>query len=329
MKVDKYKAEQLLAFYETMFKMRRFEEETFEFYKKGMMAGLAHLYLGEEAVATGVCAALKDEDYIASTHRGHGHLVARGADINRMMAEILGKETGYSHGKGGSMHIMAMDKGILGANGIVGGGIPIATGAAYSAKYRETDQVAISFMGDSATNEGTFHESINMAAAWKLPCIYVIENNLYGISVDIRDVTNTPDLAVRAKAYDIPGVVVDGMDVTAVYEAAVEAVKRAREGKGPTLIECKTYRWQGHHVGDPATYRQRRSKTEKEDWMKKCPVTTLRAEMIASGKVKEAEIEALEAKIEEEIQAAVKFAADSDYPDASEAFTDVFQQGTL
>ena len=184
-------------------------------------------------------------------------------------------------------------------------------------------------MGDSATNEGTFHESINMAAAWKLPCIYVIENNLYGISVDIRDVTNTPDLAVRAKAYDIPGVVVDGMDVTAVYEAAVEAVKRAREGKGPTLIECKTYRWQGHHVGDPATYRQRRSKTEKEDWMKKCPVTTLRAEMIASGKVKEAEIDALEAKIEEEIQAAVKFAADSDYPDASEAFTDVFQQGTL
>lgn len=329
MKSDKYNAEQLLGFYETMFKMRRFEEETFEFYKKGMMAGLAHLYLGEEAVATGVCAALKENDYIGSTHRGHGHLVARGADISKMMAEILGKKTGYSHGKGGSMHIMAMDKGILGANGIVGGEIPIATGAAYSAKYRGTDQVAVSFMGDSATNEGTFHESINMAAAWDLPCVYVIENNLYGISVDIRDVTNTPDLAVRAKAYDIPGVVVDGMDVIAVYEAAAKAVARAREGKGPTLIECKTYRWQGHHVGDPAEYRQRKSKTEKEDWMKKCPVKTLREEMIKSGKVKEEEIAALEEKIEQEIQAAVKFAEESEYPDASEAFTDVFREGTL
>lgn len=329
MNVKNYSKKQLMSFYETMFKTRRFEEETFEFYKKGMMAGLAHLYMGEEAVAAGVCAALKEDDYIGSTHRGHGHLVARGADLNRMMAEILGKETGYSHGKGGSMHIMAMDKGILGANGIVGGEIPIATGAAYTIKYKGTDQVAVSFMGDSATNEGTFHESLNMAAAWDLPCIYIIENNLYGISVDIRDVTNTPDLAVRAKAYDIPGVVVDGMDVTAVYEAAVKAVKRAREGKGPTLIECKTYRWQGHHVGDPATYRKRRSETEKEDWMVRCPVATLRKEMIESGKAKEAEIEKLESQIEEQIQEAVQFAADSPYPEASEAFTDVFQQGTL
>lgn len=180
-----------------------------------------------------------------------------------MMAEILGKQTGYSNGKGGSMHIMAMDKGILGANGIVGGGIPIATGAAYTAKYKGTDQVTISFMGDSATNEGTFHESLNMAAAWKLPCVYVIENNLYGISVDIRDVTNTPDLAVRAKAYDIPGVVVDGMDVLAVYEAAKEAVERARRGEGPTLIECKTYRWQGHHVGDPGQFKERERVRQK------------------------------------------------------------------
>lgn len=329
MKVKNYSKEQLMAFYETMFKMRRFEEETFEFYKKGMMAGLAHLYMGEEAIATGVCAALKEDDYIGSTHRGHGHLVARGAEIDRMMAEILGKRTGYSNGKGGSMHIMAMDKGILGANGIVGGEIPIVTGAAYSAKYRGTDQVAVSFMGDSATNEGTFHESINMAAAWNLPCVYVIENNLYGISVDIRDVTNTPDLAVRAKGYDIPGVVVDGMDVIEVYEAAVKAVERARNGEGPTLIECKTYRWQGHHVGDPAVYRQRKSETEKEDWMARCPVTNLRKEMIKAGKVDEAEVAALEEKIEAEIQEAVKFAADSSYPDAAEAYTDVFQQGTL
>lgn len=324
MDIKKYGKKELLSFYETMFKTRRFEEETFEFYKKGMMAGLAHLYMGEEAVATGVCAALEEDDYIGSTHRGHGHLVARGADLNKMMAEILGKETGYSNGKGGSMHIMAMDKGILGANGIVGGEIPIATGAAYTIKYKNTNQVAVSFMGDSATNEGTFHESINMAAAWDLPCVYIIENNLYGISVDIRDVTNTPDLAVRAKAYDIPGVVVDGMDVAAVYEAAKTAIKRARDGKGPSIIECKTYRWQGHHVGDPAEYRQRRSKTEKEDWMKKCPVANLRKEMIASKKVTKKEIETLEASIEEQIQEAVKFAADSDYPDAAEAYTDVF-----
>ncbi|MGF6376043.1 pyruvate dehydrogenase E1 component alpha subunit [Clostridiales Family XIII bacterium PM5-7] len=329
MKLTNYTKEQLMDFYETMYKTRRFEEETFEFYKKGMMAGLAHLYLGEEAIATGVCAALDENDYIGSTHRGHGHLVARGADVDRMMAEILGKKTGYSNGKGGSMHIMAMDKGILGANGIVGGEIPIATGAAYTSKYKKSGQVAVSFMGDSATNEGTFHESINMAAAWKLPCVYVIENNLYGISVDIRDVTNTPDLAVRAKAYNIPGVVVDGMDVTAVYEAAVEAVERARKGEGPTIIECKTYRWQGHHVGDPATYRKRRSETEKEDWMKKCPVKALRESMIAEKKATKKAIEALEAKIEEEIQEAVRFATDSEYPDAADAYTDVFQQGTL
>ena len=329
MKVKNYSKEQLMSFYETMIRIRRFEEETFEFYKKGLMAGLAHLYLGEEAIATGVCAALNEEDYIGSTHRGHGHLVARGADTDRMMAEILGKKTGYSNGKGGSMHIMAMDKGILGANGIVGGEIPIATGAAYSAKYRGTDQVAVSFMGDSATNEGTFHESINMAAAWDLPCIYVIENNLYGISVDIRDVTNTPDLAVRAQAYNIPGVVVDGMDVVAVYEAAKKAVERARKGEGPTLIECKTYRWQGHHVGDPATYRKRRSETEKEDWMKKDPIPALKEAVLKAGIASEEDFDKLDRLVEDEIQAAVQFAVDSEYPPAEDAYTDVFQQGTV
>lgn len=329
MKVKNYSKEQLMSFYETMIRIRRFEEETFEFYKKGLMAGLAHLYLGEEAIATGVCAALNEEDYIGSTHRGHGHLVARGADTDRMMAEILGKKTGYSNGKGGSMHIMAMDKGILGANGIVGGEIPIATGAAYSAKYRGTDQVAVSFMGDSATNEGTFHESINMAAAWDLPCIYVIENNLYGISVDIRDVTNTPDLAVRAQAYNIPGVVVDGMDVVAVYEAAKKTVERARKGEGPTLIECKTYRWQGHHVGDPATYRKRRSETEKEDWMKKDPIPALKEAVLKAGIASEEDFDKLDRLVEDEIQAAVQFAVDSEYPPAEDAYTDVFQQGTL
>jgi pyruvate dehydrogenase E1 component alpha subunit len=315
---------QLVNFYETMYRMRRFEEEIFEFYKKGMMAGLAHLYMGEEAVATGICAALKEDDYLGSTHRGHGHLVARGADIKKMMAEILGKETGYSKGKGGSMHIMALDKGILGANGIVGAGIPIATGAAYSAKYRGTNQVAISFFGDGASNEGTFHESLNMASAWKLPVIYVIENNLYGISVDTRDVTNVTDLADRAHGYGIPGVVVDGMDVVAVYEVAKEAVARARRGEGPTLLECKTYRWQGHHVGDPANYRSRKNPNEKAEWMKRDPVVILKEKIIKDEIASEAEIIKIENKIEKEIQEAVKFAAESPYPDVSEAFTDIF-----
>ena len=323
MELKNYGKKQLIGFYETMFKMRRFEEEVFEFYKQGMMPGLAHLYLGEEAIATGVCAALKDSDYIGSTHRGHGHLVARGAQIDKMMAEILGKAGGYSKGKGGSMHIMALDKGILGANGIVGGEIPIATGAAYTAKYLETDRIAVSFFGESATNEGTFHESINMAAAWKLPIVYVIENNLYGISVDIRDVTNTENLADRAIAYGIPGVVVDGMNVIAVHQAAERAVKRARIGEGPTLIECKTYRWQGHHVGDPAVYRARKNENEKAEWMDRCPIKLLRNALLR-GKASEEELLKIEEAIEKEVQAAVAFAKESPYPDPAEAYTDIF-----
>lgn len=323
METKGYNLEQLKSFYTVMYRMRRFEEEVFEFYKKGMMPGLAHLYMGEEAVAAGVCAALKEDDFIGSTHRGHGHLVARGADINKMMAEILGKKDGYSKGKGGSMHIMAMDKGILGANGIVGGEIPIATGAAYTAKYLGTSQVAVSFFGDGASNEGTFHESINMASAWSLPVIYVIENNLYGISVDIRDVTNIENLADRAIGYGIPGVVVDGMDVLAVHREAEKAVKRARNGGGPTIIECKTYRWQGHHVGDPGEYRARRNENEKAEWMARCPIENMRKVLLAEY-MSEEDVLAMEAAVEDEIQYAVKFAIDNPYPDVSEAFTDVF-----
>lgn len=326
MNVKAYSKDQLLSWYEIMYRIRRFEEEVFEFYKLGMMPGLAHLYMGEEAVATGVCAALNEDDYIGSTHRGHGHLIARHADTNRMMAEILGKVDGYSRGKGGSMHIMAMDKGILGANGIVGGEIPIATGAAYKAKYRETGQVTVSFFGDGATNEGVFHESINMAAAWQLPIVYVIENNLYGISVDTRDVTNTKDLADRAHGYGIPGVIVDGMDVTAVYEVAKVAVERARKGEGPTIVECKTYRWQGHHVGDPATYRARRSETEKEEWMARCPIDCLKDKCIELNHVKLEDFKTIEDDVDKEIAGAVEFAKESPYPDVSEAFEDIFTE---
>ena len=304
-------------FYATMYKMRRFEEEVFEFYKRGLMPGLAHLYLGEEAVATGVCRALEEHDYIGSTHRGHGHLVGRGADIKKMMAEILGKETGYSKGKGGSMHIMAMDKGILGANGIVGGEIPIAVGAAYKSKYKNSGEVTVAFFGDSATNEGTFHESINMAAAWDLPIVFVIENNLYGISVDIRRVTKEHDLAKRAVGYGIEGVIVDGNDVYAVYEAAKKAVDKARAGGGPTLIECKTYRWQGHHVGDPGLYRPRE---EFDHWKAYDPIVNFKK----LGLLDEADQKQIEEDVERQIQEAVKFAEESPYPDPSEAFEDVF-----
>ena len=324
MDVSKYDKEQLLGFYEVMYKMRRFEEEVFERYKLGQMVGIAHLYIGEEAVGAGVCAALEDKDYIGSTHRGHGHLIARGADLNRMMAEILGRKTGYSGGKGGSMHIMAMDKGILGANGIVGGEIPIAVGAAYKSKYKVTKQVVISFFGDGASNEGSFHESINMAAAWDLPVVFVIENNLYGISVDTRDVTNTADLADRAKGYNIPGFAIDGMDVIAVYETAKIAIDRARKGDGPTLIECKTYRFQGHHSGDPALYRKRKSETEKEDWMARCPIVCTKEAIIEAKKATLKEFETIEDTVEKVVQDAVKFALDSPYPPSEDALTDVF-----
>ena len=304
-------------FYTVMYRARRFEEEVFEFYKRGLMPGLAHLYMGEEAIAVGACTALRDSDYIASTHRGHGHLVARGADIKRMMAEILGKGTGYSKGKGGSMHIMAMDKGILGANGIVGGGIPIATGAAYAAKMRGSGQVTVSFFGDSAANEGTFHESINMAAAWDLPVVYIIENNLYGISVDIRRVTKEHQLSKRAVGYGIPGMTIDGNDVFAVYKEVGKAVDRARKGDGPTLIECLTYRWQGHHVGDPGVYRP---DAEVAAWRAKEPLVTLEK----LGLLRAGDIAAIKADVDKEIAAACTFAEESPYADVAEAYTDVF-----
>ncbi len=306
-------------FYTSMYRIRRFEEEVFEFYKRGLMPGLAHLYLGEEAIAAGACRAVGPKDYIGSTHRGHGHLVARGADTKRMMAEILGKGTGYSKGKGGSMHIIAMDKGILGANGIVGGEIPIATGAAYAVKYRQTDQVVLCFLGDSASNQGSFHESVNMAAAWDLPIVYIIENNSFGISVDIHRVTKEHDLAKRAVGYGIPGVTIDGNDVFLVYETVKKAVERARKGEGPSIVECKTWRWQGHHVGDPATYR---SAEKTEEWKAKEPIGNLEALNL----LKEEEIKEIRDAIDAEIAEACKFAEDSPYADASEAYTDVFSE---
>jgi len=309
--------EQAKEFYRVMYKIRRFEQEAFEFYKKGLMPGLAHLYLGQEAVAAGACAALEERDFIGSTHRGHGHIVARGADINRMMAELLGKSAGYSKGKGGSMHIMAMDKGILGANGIVGGELPIAVGSAYASKYRGADAVTAAFFGDGATNGGAFHESLNMAAAWDLPIVFIIENNLYAISVDVRRVVKEPQLSLRAVGYGIEGVTIDGNDVAVVYETVKKAVDKARIGGGPTLIECLTYRWQGHHVGDPGDYRP---PEEVEEWRKREPLAILEQK----GLLAVDEISEIKSAVDTEIAAACKFAVDSPYADVSEAYTDVF-----
>ena len=251
------------------------------------------------------------------THRGDGHRVARGADTKKRMAGSLGKATGYSKGKGGSMHIMAMDIGMLGANGIVGGGIPTATGAAYSAKYRGTDQVTLCFFGDGAANEGTFHECINMAAAWDLPIVYIIENNLYGITVDSRRVTKEHDLAKRAAGYGISGYTIDGNDVEAVYETVSKAVRDAREGNGPSIVECKTYRHHGHNGSDNCAYRPA---GELEEWKKKDPLKVF----LERGYLTEEEQKEIETRTDLELEEACRFAAESPYPDASELMTDIF-----
>ena len=314
--------EKILKMYQDMLKIRYFENKITDLYSKGLMPGLAHLYIGEEAIAVGVCANLTERDFAVSTHRGHGHLIAQRADLKKMMAEVLGKETGYCKGKGGSMHIMDVSKGILGADGIVGAGIPIATGSGYSAKVRGTDQVTISFFGDAASNQGTFHESLNMAAAWKLPVVYVCENNLYGISVDIRKVTNTKDIATRALAYNIPGVVVDGNDVLEVYRVTKEAIKRARKGEGPSLIECKTYRFKGHHVGDPG--RLYRLEKETKEWKERCPIKTFRERLTKEKISSEEELSLIEEDTKKIIKEAVDFAIQSPYPDKNEVYRNLF-----
>ena len=241
----------LLGLYRTMLKIRFFEQRVVDAYSRGLVPGLAHLYIGEEAVAAGVCGVLREDDYITSTHRGHGHVIAKGADLKLMIAELNGKITGYCKGKGGSMHIADMNIGVLGANGVVGAGMPIAVGAAWSSKWRGTGQVTACFFGDGASNQGTFHESLNLASTHKLPVVFVCENNLYGISLCQTRHMAIADIAIRSTGYGIPGVIVDGNNVLEVYGAAQKAVKRARAGEGPSLIECKTYRWRGHHEGDP------------------------------------------------------------------------------
>jgi len=313
--------ETLLWMYTNMRTIRRFEERVAELFAAGKVPGFVHLYVGEEAVATGVCANLRQDDFITSTHRGHGHLISKGGDPKLMMAELYGKRTGYCKGKGGSMHIADLDLGILGANGIVGGGIPIATGAALSAKYRGTDQVVACFFGDGASNQGTFHEGLNLASIWKLPVVFVAENNMYAISFSQKVSMNVPDIADRAAAYDVPGIVVDGNDVIAVYEAAQEAVKRARAGEGPTLIECKTYRFRGHFEGDPMTYR---TKEELEAWKEKDPLPRFEAKLLEMGVLTPEKIKEIDEAVLKRIDEAVQFAEESPWPAPEELTDDVY-----
>jgi len=313
--------EDLITMLKTMTRIRVFEERVSKEFAAGKIPGFVHLYIGEEAVATGACANLRPEDYITSTHRGHGHVIAKGGKTDLMMAELFGKKTGYCKGKGGSMHIADTDIGILGANGIVGAGITLAGGAALSAQIRETDQVTICFLGDGSSNRGTFHEGVNMAACWNLPVVYVIENNMYAEKTRITDTCRLDNIADRALAYGIPGITVDGNDVIAVVEAVSEAVNRARKGDGPTIVECKTYRWHGHFEGDAQTYK---ASEEVEEWKKRDPIFSFKSRLIEMAVITDKDYDNITDEITAEIDDAVTFAEQSPFPEPEETLEDVF-----
>ncbi len=315
--------EHWLHAYEQMAKIRAFEEKVNELYMKALMPGLAHLYSGEEAVAVGVCEALRRDDYITSTHRGHGHCLAKGASVDRMFAELLGKEAGYCKGKGGSMHIADPDSGNLGANAIVGGSAGIATGAAFSAKMRGSDQVAVCFFGEGALGQGVLYEVMNMASLWKLPVIYVCENNLYNEYTDYKE-TLAGKLTARAEAFGIHVESVDGQDVQKVYEVMHRLVERAREGEGPAFLECKTYRYYGHHVGD-VSRSYYRSKEEEQQWRsERDPLRILAERLVAGGLTDEKVLEQIQASVQAEVETGVQFAIEAAYPAPSEVDEDVY-----
>lgn len=311
--------------YEKMLTIRRFEEAVLEVYTQGLMRGLAHLYIGQEASAVGICAALNDDDYLTSTHRGHGHLIAKGGKVDRMMAEMMGKVDGYNRGKGGTMHIADMSLGILGANGIVGGGMGMATGAALSGKMRNTEQVTVCFFGDGAINQGAFLESANLASIWSLPVLFVCENNHYGEYTAAKNVTAVKEhVAERAAGYNMPAVVVDGNDVVAVYQTAMKMVERAREGKGPCLIENKTYRYRGHHVGDGDPEKTYRTQEETDLWLARDPIPRFARRMMKASMVDEKELQVIDMSITKRVEQAVEFAKESEYPKAHEVTEHVY-----
>ena len=309
-----------------MWEIRMFEDRVYDLLGQNVIKGASHLYAGEEAIAVGAISVLRDDDLITSSHRGHGHCHARGAAIakteeakkehyDKMMAELCGRETGYCRGRGGSMHIADVEKGNLGATGIVGGNIPVATGAALAQKLQGTDRVVLCFFGDGASQTGNFHESLNMAGLWQLPVVFIVENNLYGMSVPIESAAAKLDIADRACAYDMPGEVVNGMDVLAVRQAVGRAVDRARQGAGPSLIECKAYRWYGHSRSDPRAYR---TKEEEAEWRSRDPIPNFAAWLVDNGVCGQEEIDAIEEKAEDAIEVATEFALNSPFPPAEE-----------
>ena len=319
----------LIEMYERMVLIREFDERCGVLMEENRTHGAVHLYVGEEAVAVGVCTELTTKDYITSTHRGHGHLLAKGGDPKRMYAELFGKATGYCKGKGGSMHIADLDLGMLGANGIVGAGPPIALGAAFACHYRKDGNVAVCFFGDGASNEGTFHEAANMAGLFRLPLVFVCENNLYGEFTKQTDHQPISDVADRAASYDMPGVTVDGMDPFAVYEAADEAIARARRGEGPTLLECKTYRYYDHVGRDFGVLS--RDQAEFDAWKARDPLTHFPARLLEMGVLSQPDIDRITQETRARIEEAVQFAEESPLPDPGvlldDVYTDSAQEG--
>jgi len=320
-KVADYKKSQLSRFYRQMKLVREFELRAIEERRNGLIPGFIHSCVGQEATAVGACEALTQQDVITSTHRGHGHLLGKGGDPKYMMAELTARSAGYCLGRGGSLHISDFSIGILGANGIVGGGFPAATGAALAFSMRREQRVSLAFFGDGAINQGTFHESANMAGLWKLPVIYFCENNLYGEGTPQHKQAPIRDLAERAAGYGFPGVIVDGTDVAAVYEAVRQARERALAGEGPTLVEAKVYRYRGHYEGDPMVYRD---PAELEEWRKRDPIDSFRARLLAQKVLAEKEIGELDDEIQAVLDEAVDFAASTPKPEAAEALQGVY-----
>jgi len=307
--------------YRTMYAIRVFELKVEELFAAGELPGFVHLYIGQEACAVGVCAHLKPEDYITSTHRGHGHCIAKGGKLDRMMAELYAKSTGYNKGKGGSMHLASTEDGILGANGINAAGMPLAVGAALSAKMQKNGRIAIAFFGDGASNQGTFHESINLAAAFQLPVVFVCENNQFAVGTRISETARIANIADRASAYGIPGKIADGMNALEVYEAAGRCIEKAREGEGPSILELKTWRFRAHFQGEPATYR---SKKDEEAWLKKDPLNITLESLAVLNLLTQQKAKEIEGEIQEELAKAVEFARTSPAPQPEEALTDIF-----
>jgi pyruvate dehydrogenase E1 component alpha subunit len=312
----------LLALYRQMLVLRRFEEAAARTYRQAKIPGFIHLYIGEEAVATGVCAHLEPEDKIGSTHRGHAHALAKGIPARQVMAELWGRSTGCSGGRGGSMHLFSKERGLLGTNGIVGYGLHLAAGAAFTARYQDTSQVAVGFFGDGAANLGSFHEIMNLAAIWKLPLVFVCENNLYATELSFLKATAGQNVATRAGSYDMPGVQVDGQDVLGVYEAAGEAVGRARSGGGPSLIECLTYRYVGHHEGDPGT--EYRTQEEIEEWKKRDPLRLFEAYLLDEVATGQEELDQIDKEAQAVIEDALEYANSSPWPSPDELASKVF-----